>query len=134
MTNRTVGTLFFILVVAAGCGGSDTTGPARVRFASTLTAAKCVNPAVKDTVTRYSLTANWQATAGTWKAVFASITTLSDTTVAGYASTISEASPVNANQSKTSSCLFLARTQVYAILNPISVAAEADATPTIQLP
>jgi hypothetical protein len=136
MTNRTNRALFLILtlVLAGACGGSDTTGPARARFASSLTGTKCVNPAVKDTVTRYNLTANWQATAGTWQAVFASITTLSDTTVIGHGATISEASAVNANQSKTSSCVFLARTQVYAILDPVTVAADADITPTITLP
>jgi len=136
MTNRSIGALFFILALAVACGGSDTTGPARARFTSTLTAAKCVNPAlaVTDTTPRYTLTANWQATAGTWKAVFTSITTLPDTTVKGFASTVSEASPVDANQSKTSSCVFLARTQVYAILDPVTVVAEGDVTPTIKLP
>jgi glycine cleavage system protein P-like pyridoxal-binding family len=81
----------------------------------------------------YSLTANWQAT-GTWKAVFTSET--------GKATT--ETSAVDASQTKTSSCIFLSKaangtnpavaTMVYAILVPVTVAADADATPTINLP
>jgi hypothetical protein len=134
MTNRSIGALFFILAFAVACGGSDTTGPARVRFASTLTAAKCVNPAVTDTVTRYALTANWQATAGTWNAVFTSITTLKDFPTKDWPAFVSDQSPVNSNQSKTSACVFYARTQVYAVLDPVTVAADADATPTITLP
>jgi hypothetical protein len=137
MTNRSIGALFFILTFAVACGGSDTTGPARVRFAATLTAAKCVNPAVTDTVTRYALTANWQATAGTWKAVFTSMTL----TRSGYSpelpifqALVGDESLVNSNQSKTSACVFVARTQVYAVLDPVTVAADADATPTITLP
>jgi hypothetical protein len=129
MTNRSIGALFFILSFAVACGGSDTTGPARVRFTSTLTAAKCVNPLVTDTVTRYALTANWQATAGTWKAVFTAMTTLP-----GFTTLANDESAINSNQSKTSACVFLARTQVYAILDPVTVAADADLTPTIALP
>jgi hypothetical protein len=129
MTNRSIGALFFILAFAVACGGSDTTGPARARFASTLTAAKCVNPAVTDTVTRYALTANWQATAGTWKAVFTAITTYPP-----FTATASDQSATDSNQSKTSACVFLARTRVYAVLDPVTVAADADATPTIALP
>ena len=145
MTNRSIGALFFILSFAVACGGSDTTGPARVRFASTLTAAKCVNDTVTgsaamDTVTRYALTATWQGT-GTWNAVFTSITTLPGfipdpafVTLSGFATTVTDFSLVNSNQSKTSACVFLARTQVYAILDPVTVTADADATPTIALP
>jgi hypothetical protein len=145
MTNRSIGALFFILSFAVACGGSDTTGLARVRLLSTLTAAKCVNTAVtgsaaEDTVTRYALTANWQAT-GTWKAVFTSIVPLPGfvpdpkfKTLDGFATTVSDFSLVNGNQSKTSACVFLARTQVYAILDPVTVPADADATPTIVLP
>jgi hypothetical protein len=116
MTRRTIGALFFIVVLTGACGGSDTTGVARVRFPSTLTAAACPNG-------KFSLTANWQAT-GTWQAVFTSET--------GAAT--SETSPVDASQTKTSSCIFLTKTMVYAILVPVTVAADADATPTITLP
>jgi hypothetical protein len=93
-----------------------------------------------DTVTRYALTATWQGT-GTWNAVFTSITTLPGfipdpafVTLDGFATTVSDFSLVNSNQSKTSACVFLARTQVYAILDPVTVTADADATPTIALP
>jgi hypothetical protein len=145
MTNRSIGALFFILSFAVACGGSDTTAPARVRFTSTLTAAKCVSDTVTgsaamDTVTRYTLTANWQGT-GTWKAVFTSITTLpgfipdpTHSPLPGFATTESDFSLVDGNQSKTSACVFLARTQVYAILDPVTVPADADASPTITLP
>ena len=117
MTNRTIGALFFVLILSAACGSDNSTGPARVHYASTLTATKCANA-------KYSLTANWQAT-GTWQAVFTSET---GTTA------ISETSPVDANQTKTSSCLFLTGTMVYAILVPVTVPADADATPTLTLP
>jgi hypothetical protein len=80
-------------------------------------------------VTRYALTANWQATAGTWKAVFTAMTT----SIPGK-DLASDESLVNSNQSKTSPCVFLARTQVYAVLDPVTVTADADATPTITLP
>jgi hypothetical protein len=118
MTNRTHRALFFILigVFAGACGGSDTTGPARVRLASTLTATACANG-------KFSLTANWQAV-GTWQAVFTSET--------GTAT--SETSLVDANQTKTSTCIFLTKTMVYAILVPVTVSADADATPTLTLP
>jgi hypothetical protein len=115
MTQRTSGALFFLLILTAACG-SDSTGPARVRFPSTLAATACANG-------KFSLTANWQAT-GTWQAVFTSET--------GAATT--ETSPVDANQTKTSTCIFLTKTMVYAILVPVTVSADADATPTITLP
>jgi hypothetical protein len=115
MTRRTIGALFFIVVLTGACG-SDSTGAARVRFPSTITAAVCGNG-------KYSLTANWQAT-GTWQAVFTSET--------GAATT--ETSAVDASQTKTSTCIFLTKTMVYAILVPVTVSADADATPTITLP
>jgi hypothetical protein len=115
MTRRTIGALFFIVILTGACG-SDTTGAARVRFPSTITAAACPNG-------KFSLTANWQAT-GTWKAVFTSET--------GTAT--SETSVVDASQTKTSTCIFLTKTMVYAILVPVTVSADADATPTITLP
>jgi len=124
MTRRTIGALFFIVILTGACG-SDTTGVARVRFPSTI-AATAPNG-------KYSLTANWQAT-GTWQAVFTSET--GDPTT--------ESSAVDANQTKTSTCIFLSKaangtnppvpTMVYAILVPVTVAADADATPTISLP
>jgi hypothetical protein len=117
MTNRTIGTLFFILILTAACGSDNSTGPARAHFTSTLTATKCANA-------KYSLTANWQAT-GTWQAVFTSET---------GATAVSETSPVDANQTKTSSCLFTPGTKVYAILVPVTVLADADNTPTLDLP
>jgi hypothetical protein len=115
MTYRTGGALFFLLILAGACG-SDTTGAARARFPSTITAAVCANG-------KFSLTANWQAT-GTWKAIFTSET--------GTATT--ETSLVDANQTKTSTCIFTTKTMVYAILFPVTVDADADATPTITLP
>ena len=125
MTRRTIGALFFIVILTGACG-SDTTGVARVRFPSTIAATACPNG-------KYSLTANWQAT-GTWQAVFTSET--GDPTT--------ESSAVDANQTKTSTCIFLSKaangtnppvpTMVYAILVPVTVAADADATPTISLP
>jgi len=87
-----------------------------VRFPSTITAAACPNG-------KFSLTANWQAT-GTWQAVFTSET--------GAAT--SETSVIDASQTKTSACIFLTKTIVYAILVPVTVSADADATPTITLP
>ena len=118
MTRRTIGALFFIVILTGACGGSDTTGVARAHFASTITA----NPVCANG--KFSLTANWQAT-GTWQAVFTSET---------GATAISETSPVDANQTKTSTCIFVTKTMVYAILVPVTVAADADATPTITLP
>jgi hypothetical protein len=115
MTRRTIGALFFIVILTGACG-SDTTGVARVRFPSTIAATACPNG-------KYSLTANWQAT-GTWQAVFTSET--GDPTT--------ETSAVDANQTKTSTCIFLTKTLVYAILVPVTVSADADATPTITLP
>jgi hypothetical protein len=117
MTRRTIGALFFIVILTGACGGSDTTGVARARFPSTIAATACANG-------KYSLTANWQAT-GTWQAVFTSET---------GATAVSETSPVDANQTKTSTCIFVTKTMVYAILVPVTVAADADATPTITLP
>jgi hypothetical protein len=117
MTYRTSTALFFVAILAGACGGSDSSGPARAHFTSTLTATKCANA-------KYSLTANWQAV-GTWQAVFTSET---------GATAISETSPVDANQTKTSSCLFTPGTKVYAILVPVTVLADADATPTLDLP
>jgi hypothetical protein len=127
MTHRTSAALFFIAILAGACGGSDSTGPARVHYTSTLAATKCAN--VVDTTgkvvgAKYSLTANWQAV-GTWQAVFTSET---------GATAISETSPVDANQTKTSSCLFRNGTMVYAILVPVTVPADADNTPTLTLP
>ena len=116
MTRRTIGALFFIVILTGACGGSDTTGVARARFPSTIAATACANG-------KFSLTANWQAT-GTWQAVFTSET--------GTATT--ETSLVDANQTKTSTCIFLTKTMVYAILLPVTVNADADATPTITLP
>jgi len=116
MTRRTIGALFFIVILTGACGGSDTTGAARVRFPSTITAAVCANG-------KYSLTANWQAT-GTWQAVFTSET--GDPTT--------ETSAVDASQTKTSTCIFVTKTMVYAILVPVTVSADADATPTLTLP
>jgi hypothetical protein len=118
MTHRTSGALFFMLILTAACGSDNSTGPARAHFTSTLTAAKCASNG------KYSLTANWQAV-GTWQAVFTSET---------GATAVSETSPVDANQTKTSSCLFTPGTMVYAILLPVTVVADADATPTISLP
>ena len=115
MTSRTIGALF-LLILGTACGGDDSTGPARAHFASTLTAAVCGNG-------KYSLTANWQAT-GTWQAVFTSET--GDPTT--------ETSAVDANQTKTSTCIFVTKTMVYAILVPVTVSADADATPTLTLP
>jgi hypothetical protein len=104
-----------VLALAAMACSDSSDGSPRLRFPSTIASTQCANG-------KFSLTTSWQVPSGTWQAIFVSET--SDET---------ETSDADAQQTKTSTCLFPAGALVYAILFPVTVAAEADASPTITL-
>lgn len=134
-------TLLLLATAAfAGCGGDDdATGPARVRFPSSITASATgcgLGERVVGTdttqVQSYNLTATWQAT-GTWKAMFVNASTgnVLATTAVDASQTKSS---VTVSAGKSTACAFLLNDLAYAILFPdgaTPVPSDADLTPTL---
>ena len=139
---RAAGGAFVLLAAAAllGCGSDNSTGPARVRFPSSVSAsaAGCgtvvVSTGVSATnVQTYNVSATWQAT-GTWKAVFVNAGTGKILGTTATDATQTKTSVIVGSDGKISSCQFKAGDIVYAILYPAGsspVQSDADLTATL---
>lgn len=142
---RTAGRVSLAILGAAallGCGTSnDSTGPARVRFPSSISAnaAGCGTVVVgtgasATNVQTYNLSATWQAT-GMWKAMFVNAGTGKILATSATDATQTKTSVILASDGTvTSSCQFKKGDIAYAILYPEGaspVQSDADLTPTL---
>jgi hypothetical protein len=140
---RAGGSGFVLLGAAAilGCGGDDSTGPARIRYPSSITAnATGCGTVVVGTgtsatnVQTYNLSTTWQAT-GTWQAEFVNAGTGKILATTKIDETPTKTSIVLAKDgSVASSCQFKKGDIVYAILSPAGsdpVKSDADLTATL---
>lgn len=141
---RAAGGAFVLLAAAAllGCGSDNSTGPARVRFPSSVSASAASCGTVKvlpagatDSVDvqTYNLSATWQAT-GTWKAMFVNAGTGKILATTATDATQTKTSVIVGSGGTVSSCQFKKGDIVYAILYPDGsspVQSDADLTPTL---
>lgn len=138
------GLALFAMAAGLACSGSDydSTGPARVRYPSSITATVATScttaPPEGYTGPRYNLTATWQAT-GTWKASFVNVGSGKVVATTGTDASQSKSSVIVDEKTKqvTDDCAFVKGDIAYAILYPAGdtpVAADADLTPTVTIP